>query len=81
MKLPRRTKQAADVDLVAFADVAFLLIIFFILTTTFVKNQGQLLEMPSASSGPKSCNNNLYRFRITRLPKNILPWLKFGQIY
>ena len=40
------------VDVSAFADVAFLLIIFFILTTTFVKSLGSSLEIPSGSADP-----------------------------
>jgi biopolymer transport protein ExbD len=35
--------------MVSFSDIAFLLIIFFILTTTFVRNYGQDLDLPSGT--------------------------------
>ena len=40
-------RQDDNVPLSAFADIAFLLIIFFILTTTFVKTKGMTTEIPS----------------------------------
>ena len=48
----RRAGAPASIDVSAFADIAFLLIIFFILTTTFVRVAGQKLEIPSGSSDP-----------------------------
>jgi biopolymer transport protein ExbD len=50
MKIRRRPRGSADIDLSAFSDIAFLLIIFFILTTTFVKPFGQKLEIPSGTT-------------------------------
>lgn len=44
-----RAKPMPEIDMVAFADIAFLLIIFFILTTTFVRNHGQDLDLPSGT--------------------------------
>ena len=40
-------RKDEDVPLSAFADIAFLLIIFFILTTTFVRTKGMATEIPS----------------------------------
>ena len=54
MKVKRDKKDAADVDMSAFSDIAFLLIIFFILTTTFVKPFGSDLSVPSGSSDPEN---------------------------
>jgi biopolymer transport protein ExbD len=48
----RRSSTQGNVDVSAFADVAFLLIIFFILTTTFTKTLGSSLEIPSGSADP-----------------------------
>ena len=45
-----RSTGEATLDVSSFSDIAFLLIIFFILTTTFVKAAGQKLEIPSGSS-------------------------------
>jgi biopolymer transport protein ExbD len=51
MKLPRRKRREGEVDVSSFADVAFLLIIFFILTTTFKIVGGQELNIPSGEDG------------------------------
>ena len=44
-----RAKPTPEIDMVSFSDIAFLLIIFFILTTTFVRNYGQDLDLPSGT--------------------------------
>ena len=51
MKLRRRKRREGEVDVSSFADVAFLLIIFFILTTTFKMIGGQELNIPSGEDG------------------------------
>jgi len=51
--MPRRSREHLEIDVAAFADVAFLLIIFFILTTTFVKPAGDKLEIPSGAPDPE----------------------------
>ena len=43
-----------DVPLSAFADIAFLLIIFFILTTTFVKTKGMTTEIPAGEKSEQA---------------------------
>jgi len=53
MKLARKAKPSGDVDLTSFADLAFLLIVFFVLTTTFVRPQGAALSMPSKTNAPE----------------------------
>ena len=50
MQLRRKAQANAAIDVGPFSDIAFLLIIFFILTTTFVKIAGNKLEIPSGSS-------------------------------
>ena len=52
MSFRRRSTTQASFDVSAFADVAFLLIIFFILTTTFAKTLGNTLDIPSGSADP-----------------------------
>jgi len=47
MKLRRKKRREGEVDVSSFSDVAFLLIIFFILTTTFKVMGGQELNIPS----------------------------------
>jgi biopolymer transport protein ExbD len=48
----RRERGQFDPDVTSFSDIATLLIIFFILTTTFVVPAGGKLDVPSASSDP-----------------------------
>ncbi len=50
MKLRRKEQSDGAIDVGSFADIAFLLIIFFILTTTFTKIAGNKIEIPSGSS-------------------------------
>jgi len=50
MKLNRKKRRMPEIDVGAFSDIAFLLIIFFILTTTFVKPAGEKIEIPSGST-------------------------------
>lgn len=53
MRLPKKDRPFGDVDLSAFSDIAFLLIIFFVLTTTFVQYQGIGTEIPDSTSDPE----------------------------
>ena len=46
----KKDRTAPEIDLGAFSDIAFLLIIFFILTTTFVKIAGDNIEIPSGTT-------------------------------
>ncbi len=49
MRIKPRKRNSSDVDVSAFADIAFLLIIFFILTTTFNLHEGSRLSIPSGT--------------------------------
>lgn len=51
MKLRRKEKSNLDIDTRSFADVAFLLIVFFILATTFQQPFGHEMEIPAGESG------------------------------
>jgi biopolymer transport protein ExbD len=48
----KRTREKADaeIDVGAFADIAFLLIIFFILTTSISRPSGQEVSLPQAQT-------------------------------
>ena len=48
-------KRQGDIepDLTSFSDIANLLIIFFILTTTLVRPWGRIVDMPSAATPPE----------------------------
>lgn len=47
----RRRSTGPDVDISPLIDVVFILLIFFMVTTTFVKDTAVDLERPGASSG------------------------------
>lgn len=50
MKLPRTAKGDPEINLTSLIDVVFLLLIFFMVTTTFVPEAGLRLELPEAST-------------------------------
>src|SRR5579885_3631396 len=50
MDFPRNRKPMIDVQLVPLIDVAFILIIFFMLTTSFMKIESMEVMLPAASS-------------------------------
>lgn len=67
-------KKQGDIepDLTSFSDIANLLIIFFILTTTLSRPWGRRVDMPGASTPPAAANQqsdtptiNLMRDRVT----------------
>ena len=48
----RKNRQPLDLDLTSFSDIANLLIIFFILTTSLSRPWGREINMPSAAQPP-----------------------------
>ena len=66
MRIHRKSRATPDIDLLAFADVAFLLIIFFILTTTFTGNTGHLLSLPSGTPDKEAEKDDMITVRLTR---------------
>ena len=54
MKVSRKTGPHCDIDVTSFSDMAFLLIVFFVLTTTFIKPRGATLKLPSSTSDPEN---------------------------
>ncbi len=50
MIFKRKPRFDADLDVSSFSDIAFLMIIFFILTTSLEMNRGRRMQMPSGSS-------------------------------
>ena len=51
MALKRKPRPDADINVGPFSDIAFLMIIFFILATTLIKPAGGKLDIPSAHLG------------------------------
>ncbi|HPE62280.1 MAG TPA: biopolymer transporter ExbD [Thiolinea sp.] len=58
MNFRPREKQAVDVDLTPLIDVVFLLLIFFMVTTTFDRNAEIKVELPTASTTVRSDRND-----------------------
>lgn len=50
MRLYRPRRRPAYIPVVSMADIAFLLIIFFMLTTTFIRESGLHVKLPGAHS-------------------------------
>lgn len=53
MRLSRKQKPTGEIDLAAFSDLAFLLIVFFVLTTTFIRPKGASVAIPSQTHDPE----------------------------
>lgn len=49
MKFQRQLKEDVDVNLTPLIDVVFLLLIFFMVTTTFTRDTNLLINLPEAS--------------------------------
>ena len=50
MKFARRVREEVEVNLTPLIDVVFLLLIFFMVSTTFTKETSLSLDLPEASS-------------------------------
>ena len=71
MSFLRKTSEEPRIDLTPMVDVVFLLLIFFMISTTFVESPGISIKLPEASSQS-----------IEREPKEIKVYLsREGEIY
>lgn len=52
MKFPRRTVEDPAINLTPLIDVVFLLLIFFMVTTTFTRESRLTVDLPEASAQP-----------------------------
>ncbi len=55
----KRSSSVINSDTSSMGDVAFLLLIFFIVTTSFILRQGIFMTLPSKSEGPQQVEDNL----------------------
>ena len=69
MLLRRKERPSAEINVGPFSDNAFLLIIFFILTTTLVKPAFEKLDIPSGTANPDEKNQK--QFSILLKPSEI----------
>lgn len=56
MKFRTRETSNVDIDLTSMVDVVFLLLIFFMVTTTFNHNSALKIALPTASKNPETQN-------------------------
>jgi len=59
MKMKRRKERSADVDISPLIDMVFILLIFFMVSTTFVKDAQVDLKRPSAASATSASTKSL----------------------
>ena len=60
MKFPHRSKKSAKFDLTPLIDVVFLLLIFFMLTTTFVNLENRVkVNLPSGDFAAAEASENI----------------------
>lgn len=57
-KIERKTKIATEIPTASMADIAFLLLIFFMVSTTFVKEKGLRVILPRAMTFQKINRRN-----------------------
>lgn len=60
MKIARKPRPVGDIDVTSFSDIAFLLIIFFVLTTTFTRTMGLAVVIPSSTQDPAKKSEGEY---------------------
>lgn len=56
MKFRRKQRENVDINLVSLIDVVFVLLLFFVVTTTFTRETQLRLELPEAVSGTPAEN-------------------------
>ncbi|WP_297831912.1 biopolymer transporter ExbD [Pseudomonas sp.] len=83
----RRPRENIDINLVSLIDVVFILLLFFVVTTTFTRETQLRIDLPQAVTGTPEENSELkhldiaisadgvYSLNNQLLPKNDLPSL------
>lgn len=66
MKFARRTRQEVDVNLTPLIDVVFLLLIFFMVSTTFTKETELSIDLPEAEGQTSRVSDKQIEISITR---------------
>lgn len=87
MKFRRRSRENIELNLISLIDVVFVLLLFFVVTTTFTRETQLRVELPEAVNGAPETASNLKRLDIAisaegvyalndqLLPKSDLPTL------
>ncbi len=85
MKIKFREEEKATIPTASTADIAFLLIIFFMVTTTFRQDTGLKIILPEAEAAKKIPTKNLSRIWISEegivsIDDVLIPLPKISQI-
>ena len=65
-KILRKTKVASEIPNASMSDIAFLLLIFFMVSTTFVKEKGLKVNLPRAQTIQKINRQNATTIYVSR---------------
>lgn len=76
MAIQRRQREDAEINVSSFADIAFLLIIFFILATTLVQNSGARLDIPA---GEQDASEQEEQWPTVSLTPDTIGWGEQGR--
>lgn len=66
MKFARRTRAEVEVNLTPLIDVVFLLLIFFMVSTTFTKDTQLSIDLPEADGQPTRVADKVIEITVTR---------------
>lgn len=66
MKFARRTRAEVEVNLTPLIDVVFLLLIFFMVSTTFTKDTQLSIDLPEAQGDPARVAEKIVEITVTR---------------
>ena len=66
MRFPRRNKDTLEINLTPLIDVVFLLLIFFMVSTTFTKETQLLIELPESSIEETSLEEQVVDISISK---------------
>ena len=58
MKFRRKPRETVDINLASLIDVVFILLLFFVVTTTFTRETQLRVDLPEAVSGSPSDEQN-----------------------
>ncbi|OOG14151.1 biopolymer transporter ExbD [Pseudomonas sp. B21-040] len=65
MKFRRKQRENVDINLVSLIDVVFVLLLFFVVTTTFTRETQLRVELPEAVSGSPAEDQQVKQLDIT----------------
>ncbi|PWB35919.1 biopolymer transporter ExbD [Pseudomonas sp. SDI] len=65
MKFRRKPRETVDINLASLIDVVFILLLFFVVTTTFTRETQLRVELPEAASGAPAPDSEQKQLEIT----------------